>query len=67
MEKFKNNERIEMDWTNQDGNAFAIMGTFRRNARRAGWSRVDIDLVIKEAMARDYDHLLQTLMKYTKD
>jgi sugar diacid utilization regulator len=47
-----------------DGNAFAIMGAFTKQARREGWTADEIDAVINEAMAGDYDHLLRTISKY---
>jgi hypothetical protein len=47
----------------RDGNAFAIMGACQRAARQAGWSAEQINLVMNEMTAGDYDHLLQTAMK----
>jgi len=44
-----------------DGNAFALLGKASRVARQnnMNWNEIS-----KEAMSGDYDHLLQTLMKY---
>lgn len=61
----KNLPKLDMDLTDVDGNAFAILGLFNKTARNAGWSRADIDAVVEEAMSGDYDHLLQTILKYT--
>lgn len=47
-----------------DGNAFAIMAAVRRWLRDAEASREFIDAYTKEAMAGDYDHLLQASMAY---
>ena len=47
-----------------NGNAFALMGHFQKEARRAGWSKEEIDLVLNEARSSDYDHLVQTLITY---
>lgn len=44
-----------------DGNAFALMGAFSKNARRQGWTKEEIDKVITEATSNDYDHLVATL------
>jgi hypothetical protein len=44
-----------------DGNAFALLGKAGRVARQ---NNMDWDTISKEAMSGDYDHLLQTLMKY---
>ena len=45
-----------------DGNAFAIIGAFNRQARKEGWTKEEIETVDKEAMSGDYDHLLQVFM-----
>ena len=50
-----------LELTGSDGNAFAVLGKARRIAQR---NNMDWDSIKKEAMAGDYDHLLQTLMKY---
>ena len=48
----------------EDGNAFSIMGRCSRAARKAGWTQEQIDAVMNEMRAGDYDHLLQTAMKH---
>jgi hypothetical protein len=45
----------------QDGNAFMILGLARRVALK---NKMDWDAIHKEATSGDYDHLLQTMMKY---
>jgi hypothetical protein len=45
-----------------DGNAFGILGQWKQAAREAGWTPEQISTVMAEAMAGDYDHLLQTVM-----
>ena len=50
--------------TGQDGNAFAILGRCRAAARDAGLSDEEIAAFMDEAMAGDYDHLLQTAMRW---
>ena len=47
-----------------DGNAFVIMGTARKVARRAGWTQEKIDEMTNEMKSGDYDNLLQTCFKY---
>lgn len=49
-----------------DGNAFNLIGSFRRAAKRQGWSQEEISAVCAEATTGNYDHLLQTLVKYTE-
>jgi hypothetical protein len=51
----------------QDGNAWAIMGRFQTAARKAGWSKEDIDLLMKNAMSGDYNHLLFVISEHCKN
>lgn len=47
-----------------DGNAFVIMGTFRRQALREGWTAEEVDTILKEVQKGDYNHLLSTILNY---
>ena len=58
-------EKVQFDIANCDGNAFSILGGWKRAARREGWSEADIEAVIREATFGDYDHLVQTIMGYS--
>lgn len=55
---------ITVTLTGQDGNAFAVLGRCREAARNAGLSEDEIANFMDEAMAGDYDHLLQTAMRW---
>ncbi|HCQ14356.1 hypothetical protein [Flavobacterium sp.] len=55
---------VNLELIGVDGNAYAIMGVFSRQARREGWSQDEIDQVLEEAQSGDYDHLLSTIMTY---
>jgi hypothetical protein len=57
-------DRPEVELLGHDGNAFAIIGACQRVARRAGWPEDRIARVRNEMMAGDYDHLIQTAMRY---
>jgi hypothetical protein len=48
----------------QDGNAFAIMGRVAQAMRSAGIGSAEIAKYHKECMSGDYDHLLQTCMRW---
>jgi hypothetical protein len=53
-----------------DGNAFALMGHFKRLATRQGWYKEDIDKVLDVAKSGDYDNLVVTLdshMEYSDE
>ena len=58
----KHAETVQFDIANCDGNAFALIGGWKRAARREGWSEDDIEA----AMSGDYDHLVQTIMGYSE-
>ena len=48
----------------EDGNAFAILGKVSKALRKAGYDLDFIKAYQEEAMAGDYDTLLQTTMLY---
>jgi len=48
----------------RDGNAFALMGQVSGAMRRAGIDQKEIDAFHEEATAGDYDHLIQTCLKW---
>lgn len=47
----------------QNGNAFNIMGLCHRAAEKAGWTKEQIDAVMAEMRAGNYDHLLGVAME----
>ncbi len=55
---------ITVTLTGHDGNAFVILSRCRKAAREAGLSDDEIAAFIAEAIAKDYDHLLQTAMRW---
>lgn len=57
-------KKINLELEGLDGNAFALLGAFNRQAKREGWNETEIKEVITEAQSGDYDHLLQTLMAH---
>lgn len=59
-------EKVQFDIANSDGNAFALIGGWKRAARREGWSEDEIETVIADAMSGDYDHLVQTIIGYSE-
>ena len=61
------NKRVCMNLVGLDGNAFALMGAFSKEAKRQGWDSDEIQMVIDECKTGDYDHLLFTLMQYTEE
>lgn len=57
--------QVKLNLVGLDGNAFALMAAFAKAARCQGYSQEQIDKVINECKASDYDHLLYTLMENT--
>lgn len=49
-----------------DGNAFGIMGAVKQALREAGASKEHIAAFLAEASSGDYQHLLQTAMKFAE-
>ena len=48
----------------RDGNAFAILGSVRREMSRAKVPQSEIDTFLEEAMSGDYNNLLATCMRW---
>jgi len=53
---------VVLDLVGTNANAFAIMGKFSSEARKQGWTKEEVDLVLEEATSSDYDHLLATII-----
>ncbi len=60
----KINKTVNLELVGIDGNAFAIMGAFSKQARRERWTEEEIKTVLDEAKSGDYNHLLATIMDY---
>ena len=61
------NKKVNLALVGLDGNAFALMGAFQRQARREKWTQEEIDAVLTECKKGDYDHLLATLMDHCEN
>lgn len=58
--------QVTAQLTGQDGNAWAIMATVKNALKSIGVSKDEIDEYIEESMSGDYNHLLQTAMKWVE-
>jgi hypothetical protein len=58
--------RATVDLSDCNGNAIAVVQRTMRALRGAGWTRDQCDAFRKEALTGDYDHVLQTCMKYAE-
>jgi hypothetical protein len=59
-------EPIKLNLVGLDGNAYSLMGAFRRAARKQGRTPEEIKAVLDDCMSGNYDHLLQTLVLHTR-
>jgi len=59
-------KKITLDLTGIDGNAFAVLGAFSKQAKREGWSEDEVGAVITKATRGGYDNLLGTIQAYCK-
>jgi hypothetical protein len=66
MENKLNGKRVNLELVGLNGNAFVLLGAFQRAARKQGWTKEEIDIVMNEAQSSDYNHLLATLITYTQ-
>ena len=58
-------KKVDLELVGVDGNAFNVVGVFRRQARKEGWEEAEIGKVTEEAMSGDYNHLLATILLHT--
>ena len=58
-------KKIELELVGLDGNAFALLGAFQKQAKKEEWTETEINEVLDEAQSGDYNHLLQTLLAHT--
>jgi len=52
---------IDLELVGLDGNAFALMGAFSRQAKHEGWTREEIETVLSAAKSGDYNNLIAVL------
>lgn len=55
-------KKLNLRLVGADGNAYALMGLFQSEARKAKWSKADIDNVLEDCMSGSYEHLLNVLV-----
>lgn len=57
---------VEVRLTGTDGNALAIVGRVRRALEHSGIHDDVCEAFVHEALAGDYDHVLQTAMRWVR-
>jgi hypothetical protein len=66
MSEVRHPEVKKVKLIGEDGNAFAILGRVMKAMKVAGVSKAEIDAYYAEATSGDYDHLLQTTLRWVK-
>lgn len=56
--------QIKVQLLGEDGNAYLIVGRVAHSMKRGKVPQSEIDEFCKEAMSGNYNHLLQTCMKW---
>lgn len=62
-----NKKKVILSLRGLDGNAFHILAAFSQKAKKQGWSKEEIDAVVKEAQSKDYGHLVGTILLNTEE
>jgi len=57
-------KKITLNLIGLESNAFAILGVFHVQAKRERWTEDEINSVMAEATAGNYEHLLGTMANY---
>ncbi len=57
-------DRPKLKLVGEDGNCFNLLGLAKKAAREADWPGEKWLTFFKEAISGDYDHLLQTCIRY---
>jgi hypothetical protein len=55
---------VEVQLSGEDGNAFFMIGRTIKELRRAGATTQQVNEFQTDAMSGDYDHVIQTIMKW---
>ena len=61
------NKTVTLSLAGVNGNVYAIMGAFRKQARKENWTEQEIELVISEAQNGNYIHLLGTIQNHCNE
>lgn len=55
------NKKVKLNLVGLDGNAFSLMGAWQSRAKKEGWTKDEMKVVLDDAMCGDYNHLVATL------
>ena len=54
-------KKVNLNLMGLNGNAYSVMGAFKTQAEKEGWTDEEIDAVLTKAKSGDYDNLLSTI------
>lgn len=57
-------KKVICSFVGVDGNAFALMAHFDKLARQQGWSQQEIEMLMKQVITYDYNHLVALLNEH---
>ena len=57
-------KKIKLKLVGLDGNAFSLLGSFSKQAKRENWTSEEISFVLEKAQSGNYDNLLNVLSSY---
>ncbi len=60
-------KKVNLKMVGLDGNAFAIMGAFQRQARKEGWTKEEINTVLDKARSGDYYNLINVIAEHCEN
>jgi len=58
------NKKVKLNLVGLNGNAFALMGAFQKQAQREKWTKDEIKAVLDKCTSGDYDNLIVTLWEH---
>lgn len=58
-------KKLSLKMVGLDGNAFVLMGAFKAQARKEGWTPEETEAVLSEARSGDYPHLVSVLASHS--
>jgi len=59
-------KKVKLKLVGLDGNAFSIMGAWRRQALKEKWTLDEIQSVLDLARSSDYNNMLSTILQFVK-
>ena len=59
--------KVKMTLIGVDSNAFGLMGAFSREAKKQGWTKDEVQVVLDKCKTGSYEDLLCTLMDNIDD